>query len=275
MSYDYLSKAGVGELVANIKAKYATKTSIPTKVSDLTNDSNFRTGDQVDAAITSAIAGVTQFDYEIVAELPAEGEKGVIYLVANSGSGSNIYDEYIWIVIGEGSSAVGHFEKFGEKMVELVEYVGDTANITVSDGTGADAGKKVISISSAMATSLGLADTALQSVASAGGTIEVSGVGTDKNLEVASSIVDGAANGETALKNINDTGYYSETIDLVDHDAVPEQGIEAFTVLEVKGEIVSGAAAGATAVQPGDLVAMTNSEIDALFADTSSSGSQG
>ena len=264
MSYDYLSKAGVGELVANIKAKYATKTSIPTKVSDLTNDSDFRTGDQVSAAIASAIAGVTQFDYEIVAELPAEGEKGVIYLVANSGSGSNIYDEYIWIVVGEGSSTVGRFEKFGEKMIELVEYVGDTTNITVSDGTGADAGKKVISISSAVATSLGLADSALQSIASAGETINISGVGTDKNIEVSSTIVNGAAAGATALQSVASSG---ETV-IITGDGTAKN-------LEVSSTIVSGAEAGATAVQPGDLVAMTNSEIDALFADTSSSGSQG
>lgn len=261
MSVNYLSQAGVAELVANIKAKYATKASIPTKVSDLTNDSNFRTGDQVDASIAAAIAGVTQFDYTIVNELPAEGVKGMIYLVPNSGTGSNIYDEYIWIQVG---SNPGSFEKFGEKMIELVEYVGDTANITVSDGTGADAGKKVISISSAMATSLGLADTAIQSVASAGGTIEVSGVGTDKNLEVASSIVAGAALGATALQGVGSTG-----------GTLQVTGEGTSKNIEVASSIVAGAALGDTAIQPEDLVPMSNADIDALFADTSSTGSEG
>uniref|UniRef100_UPI00295ECBBD hypothetical protein n=1 Tax=Faecalibacillus intestinalis TaxID=1982626 RepID=UPI00295ECBBD len=45
--------------------------------------------------IASAVSGVTQIDYSVVEQLPSTGKKGVIYLVANSGTGSNIYDEYI------------------------------------------------------------------------------------------------------------------------------------------------------------------------------------
>ena len=261
MGYDYAGKVAIDELVSNIKAKYATKASIPTNVSQLTNDADYQSGSEVSALIAAAIEGVTQFDYEIVSELPAEGVKGVIYLVANSGSGQNIYDEDIWIQVG---SNPGYYEKFGEKMIELVEYVGDTVNITVSDGTGADEGKKVISISSAMATSLGLADTAIQSVASAGNTIEVSGAGTDKNLEVASSIVAGAGLGATALQSVASTG-----------DTINVTGEGTSKNLEVASSIVAGAGAGATAVQPADLVPITSEYIDSLFADTSSSASEG
>lgn len=45
------------------------------------------------------INGITSFNYEIVTELPAVGQKGIIYLILNSASTeeNNIYDEYIYI----------------------------------------------------------------------------------------------------------------------------------------------------------------------------------
>lgn len=103
--------------------------TVPTKVSDLNNDSDFQTGDEVDAAIAAAIADVTQFDYEVVQTLPASGEKGTIYLVSNSGTGTNIYDEYIWID-GEPS---GHFELLGTTEMDLSGYVQATEMTTISD----------------------------------------------------------------------------------------------------------------------------------------------
>lgn len=68
----------------------------------------------VDTAITNAIAGIQGISYEVVASLPATGSAGVIYLVANSGSAPNIYDEYIWT----GSA----FEKIGTTDVDLSGY---------------------------------------------------------------------------------------------------------------------------------------------------------
>lgn len=132
--------------------------TVPTAVSDLTNDSNFQTDTEVASAISSAIAGVTQFDYQIVNALPAEGEKGVIYLIANSGTGQNVYDEYLWIVVG----GTGRFELFGTKEIEVVEYKGDNTFVAVTDGTGDDAGKKVIVLTASAQASLALADSALQ-----------------------------------------------------------------------------------------------------------------
>ncbi|MBO7692861.1 MAG: hypothetical protein J6T10_09560 [Methanobrevibacter sp.] len=47
--------------------------------------------------ITDAIAGVTQFDYVICeSTYPVTGKKGTIYFVP-SGSGENVYDEYLYI----------------------------------------------------------------------------------------------------------------------------------------------------------------------------------
>jgi hypothetical protein len=205
---NYLSQADLATLAARIEAVFLKTASFNTTIAD------YYTSAQTDSAIASAIAGVTQFDYEIVNELPSTGVKGVIYLVANSGSGENIYDEYIWIVSGE--PATGHFELFGTQMVELVEYKG-SGTITVTDGTGADAGKKIVAVkydsadftedataglqlSAARKTSLGLADTAVQGFTTTDSSVVVTGSGTTKDLAVAQSIQDGAAAGATALQ---------------------------------------------------------------------------
>lgn len=91
----------------------------PTKVSDFTNDSNFQTQAQVTQAINDAIGQITGLSFEIVQTLPATGTAGTIYLVPNSGSAPNIYDEYVWVTSG-GS---GSFEKIGTTDVDLSSYV--------------------------------------------------------------------------------------------------------------------------------------------------------
>lgn len=91
----------------------------PTKVSDFTNDSNFQTQAQVQQAINDAIGQITGLSFEIVQTLPATGTAGTIYLVPNSGSAPNIYDEYVWVTSG-GS---GSFEKIGTTDVDLSGYV--------------------------------------------------------------------------------------------------------------------------------------------------------
>lgn len=68
--------------------------------------------------IASAVSGVIQIDYSVVEALPSTGKKGVIYLVANSGSGNNIYDEYIYIN--------SKFEKLGSREMDLSSYAKKT-----------------------------------------------------------------------------------------------------------------------------------------------------
>lgn len=99
------------------------KPSIPSKVSDLTNDSGFQTSSEVSSAISTAISGITSFDYQVVTSLPATGTKGVVYLVSNGGSGTNIYDEYIWV------TSTSKFEKIGTTDVDLTGYWNET-NLT-------------------------------------------------------------------------------------------------------------------------------------------------
>ena len=79
----------------------------------------YQTASDVNTAITNAIAGITQIEYRKVQSLPATGEKGVIYLVPNSGSGQNIYDEYIWV----DGDPTGAYEFLGTTQVDLSGYV--------------------------------------------------------------------------------------------------------------------------------------------------------
>ena len=101
----------------------------PTKVSDFTNDSGFQNATQVQDAINAALADITGIEFQIVQTLPATGEKGVIYLVPNSGSAGNSYDEYIWITNGSTSS----FEKIGTTDVDLSGYVQYTDLVAITN----------------------------------------------------------------------------------------------------------------------------------------------
>lgn len=69
----------------------------------------------IDTAIQDALSQITGFDFVIVQELPATGEKGVIYLVAHSHDVNDGYDEYIWINNG--------YEKLGHADVDLSGYM--------------------------------------------------------------------------------------------------------------------------------------------------------
>lgn len=193
----YLDNAGVTQILTKIKsllAKKAEITAIPTKVSQLTNDSDYRTGNQVEgainakmgtlystdveatasradtyvssvsqeeglvsvahasftdrftmemelarldgkiagakevtAAINLAVGKITSFEYKIVDSLPAtsEGKKGVVYLVAHSGStNQNSYDEYIFLP-ADGSTAA-RYEKIGTTDIDLTPYAKKT-----------------------------------------------------------------------------------------------------------------------------------------------------
>lgn len=110
----------------------AVDVSVPTKVSQLSNDSEFQNATQVNSAITgkgyqtkaevqslinSAVGNVTSIRYEKVNSLPATGSNGVIYLVAHSHGTQDIYDEYIWL------SESKTFEKIGNTDIDLSGYV--------------------------------------------------------------------------------------------------------------------------------------------------------
>lgn len=130
-------------------AQILNKPSIPSKTSDLTNDSGYITSSSlstyaplasptftgtpaaptasagtnttqiattafVGTAITNALAGITGISFEVVQELPSTGDPGTIYLLSNGGTGTNVYDEYIYV-----NNA---WEKIGTTAVDLSNY---------------------------------------------------------------------------------------------------------------------------------------------------------
>lgn len=118
--------------------------TVPTKVSQLTNDSEFQTSTQVNSIVTgkgyqtqsqvqslinSAVGNITSIRYEKVTSLPATGSNGVIYLVAHSHGTQDIYDEYIWF------SETKTYEKIGNTDIDLSAYVkkSELTAITTND----------------------------------------------------------------------------------------------------------------------------------------------
>ena len=96
-----------------------------------TNTTQIATTAFVKAAVDTAIGSITGIDFQVVQTLPQTGTKGVIYLVPNSGTGQNIYDEYIWIPNASGTS--GSFEKIGTTAVDLSGYVQKTEMVTITN----------------------------------------------------------------------------------------------------------------------------------------------
>ena len=111
---------------------------IPTATSDLTNDSGFitnavndlanyykKTETYTQAEVDALISGITSVDFEIVQQLPTQDiSTHTIYLLANSGSGQNVYDEYIYV-----NNA---WEMIGSTAVDLTNYWTSTSGLSNS-----------------------------------------------------------------------------------------------------------------------------------------------
>lgn len=114
---EVIQKNGVALTVSNKTVNIPVPTDA--EIQTLIEAYEYQTAQDVDDAITEALAGITGIDFTVVQTLPQTGEKGVIYLVSNSGTGLDIYDEYIWV---DGTPA-GSFEKIGTTAVDLSGYV--------------------------------------------------------------------------------------------------------------------------------------------------------
>lgn len=93
-----------------------------------TNTTQIATTAFVVAEVADAISDITGISFEVVASLPATGTTGTIYLVSNSGSGTNAYDEYIWL------ASASSFEKIGTTDVDLSGYATTSAMNTALAG---------------------------------------------------------------------------------------------------------------------------------------------
>lgn len=92
-------------------------------------DNTFRTESQVQDAIDASLADITGIDFQVVDALPTQGVKGVIYLLHNSASSPNSYDEYIWITPATGDP---HYEKIGTTDVDLSNYWNNTNLVAIT-----------------------------------------------------------------------------------------------------------------------------------------------
>lgn len=93
----------------------AVNITVPTKVSQLTNDSKYQTDTQVTTAINNALAGISGIEFKIVESLPATGNKGTIYLKAHTHGTQDNYDEYVYVN--------NKWEKIGNTDIDLSNYV--------------------------------------------------------------------------------------------------------------------------------------------------------
>lgn len=99
----------------NPDSNKAVDITVPTNNNQLENGAGYQTESEVTTAITNALKDVQGIKYQIVDSLPNSGEAGTIYLISNSGTEDNIYDEYIWVN--------SKFEKIGTTAVDLTNYI--------------------------------------------------------------------------------------------------------------------------------------------------------
>lgn len=113
--------------------KAVGSTSAPTWDSVSNIMSAYATTSAMNQAISDAIGGVTQFDYQVVTTLPTTGTKGTIYLVAHTHGTNDVYDEYIWVT----NSGSSKYEKIGNTDIDLSGYwqTADLVAITATENT--------------------------------------------------------------------------------------------------------------------------------------------
>lgn len=99
--------------------------TVPTDNNQLGNGAGYQTASEVTAAITNALKDVQGIKYQIVENLPTTGAAGTIYLISNSGTETNIYDEYIWVD--------SKFEKIGTTAVDLTNYIQNTDLVAITN----------------------------------------------------------------------------------------------------------------------------------------------
>ena len=105
-----------------------------TKVSQLTNDENFKT----EAEIQTLINNSTKLKKEIVTSLPSDGKEDVIYLLKNKNDTNNFYTEYMWIggkweIIGDTKVDLSGYAKKSDIKTKLSELIDDENHQTVTN----------------------------------------------------------------------------------------------------------------------------------------------
>ena len=110
-------------LIKAKKADFGEKVQL--RIEGAVDSGYLATSQYVNQQINTAVGKITSFEYKIVDSLPAtsEGKKGVIYLIAHSGStNQNSYDEYI----PAAGSTAARYEKIGTTDIDLTPYAKKT-----------------------------------------------------------------------------------------------------------------------------------------------------
>lgn len=155
-----INQINVNGSAAQVSNKTVSLT-IPENTSDLTNDSNFVSQSDMTSAIQSAVADkVTNTQMtsaiqtatqdmatqtwvnsqianlnkkQIVTSTTEMTDPNTIYLIANSGSGNNSYDEYILVNTGTAEDPVYKPEKIGTTDVDLTNYVQNSDLVAITN----------------------------------------------------------------------------------------------------------------------------------------------
>lgn len=137
VSYEQIAESGddtikIATITINSVATdiYAPRTIVDLAVSD--DSTNPVQNKIIKKYIDDAVASVIGIHFEIVAsieDLPTVGKDGTIYLVPNTGSGKNIYDEYAWI------ESLKKYEKLGTTDIDLTPYLlkADLVEVSTTD----------------------------------------------------------------------------------------------------------------------------------------------
>lgn len=118
-----------GNLSDEVTARQSADTALGNRISTLENAgyvtasvnnlTNYYTKNETytQTEVNTLIGNIATIQIEVFQSLPVSGQSNIIYLVPNSGSTPNIYDEYIWV------SSTSSYEKIGTTDVDLSGYV--------------------------------------------------------------------------------------------------------------------------------------------------------
>ena len=122
-----VATGGEANVIESISVNGTTQTvtdknvdiTVPTAVSELTNDSDYQTGTEVEEAIASAVSASGHASFQTADAVPSadEAEENVLYLVMNSSTG--YYDIYALVS--------GSVVLLDDTSVDLADYVTSSA----------------------------------------------------------------------------------------------------------------------------------------------------
>lgn len=166
------------------------------------NSNNYITSGGVKNYVDTAISGVSQFKYEVVASLPTASANtmGKIYLVAHSHSSNDGYDEYITLESGTTKKTYS-WEKIGNTDIDLSNYVNNLSG-TANSG--------VVTNITKSGNALTVTSSNLSGTKTASNGKYISGITQDKTGKITSisegKLPSNTAHGHTAGTGLNVSG---------------------------------------------------------------------